>query len=53
MNLILFPQSEDFLYWDPEEICRYPQPPGTEDACFGPDRKQVTYHRAPGSESDP
>jgi len=34
MSRILVPQSEDFLYWDPEEICRYPQPPGSEDAWF-------------------
>lgn len=34
MNRILIPQSEDFLYWDPEEICRYPQPAGPEDHWF-------------------
>lgn len=25
------PQSEDFLYWDPEDICNYPIKHGPED----------------------
>ena len=34
MTPVVLPLSEDFLYWDPEEICRYPQPAGLEDAWF-------------------
>jgi hypothetical protein len=30
----LIPQSEDFFYWAPEEICNYPVPPGPEDDWF-------------------
>ncbi len=26
MNRLLTPESEDFLYWDPEAIDRYPEP---------------------------
>jgi len=29
----VIPQSEDFFYWAPEEICHYPHP-GPEDAWF-------------------
>ncbi len=27
MTRLLIPESEDFLYWDPETIDRYPEPP--------------------------
>jgi len=30
---MLQPLSEDFLYWNPEDICRYPEA-GPEDAWF-------------------
>lgn len=30
----LQPLSEDFLYWNPEEICRYPVESGIEDGWF-------------------
>ena len=30
----LQPITEDFLYWDPDEICAYPQEEGPEDEWF-------------------
>lgn len=32
MNAPLIPESEDFLYWDPEAIGRYPEPPPEGEA---------------------
>ena len=32
--ILVKPMSEDFFYWDPEEICDYPNKPGIEDHWF-------------------
>lgn len=31
MSTLLIPESEDFLYWDPETIAWYPNPPESMD----------------------
>lgn len=31
---LLQPLSEAFLYWNPEDICQYPQDAGPEDDWF-------------------
>lgn len=51
MSTVLVPLSEDFLYWDPEEICRYPQPPGPEDAWFDEPEAAGAVSGTEGAES--
>lgn len=46
----LIPQSEDFFYWSPEEICHYPVPPGPEDDWFSV--RDATGDRSDGVEAD-
>lgn len=48
------PMSEDFFYWNPEEICYYPHGRGVEERWFNSSRqnerkqKQQVKHKAKG-----